>query len=468
MLIREAIDHYHDLCQSELAAESYTALERLMRHHRLSFGDRLLSTVLRPHFFSPEEWRFIRHEVEILLGAFDKIYRRLLIDAHLRSFLDLTPAEETVLSWDRQYHTPSPTTRLDAFFIPEDGTTAAPGLAFVEYNAETPAAIAYEDGLSQAFLEIPLMRQFNRKYYTRPLPARHQLLQVLLDAYREMAYFSGRGNLREKPQIAIVDWPGVPTVNEFLLFQDYFTSMGFSCRIVNPHDMEYQNGRLLAGGDFQIDIVYKRVLIAELLQEFGVDHPIAYAVRDNAAVMVNPFRSKLLHKKLSFALLSDESFEEQGLIPRFTAAERRAVSDHIPWTRKIQPGKTTYRGQTVDLLDFAATHKDRLVLKPNDEYGGKGVVIGWETPLDAWEKLLQEALNASHLVQERVALPEEIFPAWNEDHVDFSPRLIDTDPYIFNGRYVQGCLSRLSKATLLNVTAGGGSTVPVFVVELKQ
>ncbi|MSP14724.1 MAG: hypothetical protein EXR62_17420 [Chloroflexi bacterium] len=467
-MVQDAIDHYHDLCRSELAVDSYTTLDRLMRQRRLSFGDRLLSTVLRPHFFSPEQWRYIRHEVEILLGAFEKIYRRLLVDPNLRSFLDLTPDEETVLSWDRQYHTPSPTSRLDAFFIPENSITDTPGLAFVEYNAETPAAIAYEDGLSQAFLEMPLMREFNRKYYTQPLPARHQLLQVLLDAYREMAYFSGRGNLREKPQIAIVDWPTVPTVNEFLLFQDYFTSMGYPTRIVDPHDMAYQNGRLLANGDFQVDIIYKRVLIAELLQEFGPDHPIAYAVRDNTAVMVNPFRSKLLHKKLSFALLSDQSFEDQGLIPRFSIAERRAVAAHIPWTRKVQPGKTTYRDQNIDLLEFAATHKEQMVLKPNDEYGGKGVVIGWETSSVDWENLLQEALTSSYLVQERVALPEEIFPAWDGDHVDFSPRLVDTDPYIFNGRYVQGCLSRLSKSTMLNVTAGGGSTVPVFVVEPKE
>ena len=32
-------------------------------------------------------------------------------------------------------------------------------------------------------------------------------------------------------------------------------------------------------------------------------------------------------------------------------------------------------------------------------------------------------------------------------------------------RDVQGCLTRLSTVTLLNVTAGGGSTVPTFLIE---
>ena len=35
-------------------------------------------------------------------------------------------------------------------------------------------------------------------------------------------------------------------------------------------------------------------------------------------------------------------------------------------------------GTTVDLLPFIERERDQLVLKPNDEYGGKGIVLGWE------------------------------------------------------------------------------------------
>ena len=35
----------------------------------------------------------------------------------------------------------------------------------------------------------------------------------------------------------------------------------------------------------------------------------------------------------------------------------------------------------------------------------------------------------------------------------------DTNPFVFYGDYVDGCLTRLSTEALLNVTAGGGSTV---------
>jgi hypothetical protein len=38
------------------------------------------------------------------------------------------------------------------------------------------------------------------------------------------------------------------------------------------------------------------------------------------------------------------------------------------------------------------------------------------------------------------------------------------DPYLFDGR-AAGCLTRLSAAALLNVTAGAGSIVPTFVLD---
>jgi hypothetical protein len=42
--------------------------------------------------------------------------------------------------------------------------------------------------------------------------------------------------------------------------------------------------------------------------------------------------------------------------------------------------------------------------------------------------------------------------------------MIDTAPYVTDGDVVDGMLTRLSTAALLNVTAGGGSQVPNFVV----
>jgi len=48
--------------------------------------------------------------------------------------------------------------------------------------------------------------------------------------------------------------------------------------------------------------------------------------------------------------------------------------------------------------------------------------------------------------------------------VVLAERIQDTAPFVFEGQFVNGCLTRLSTEVLVNVTAGGGSTVPSFIV----
>jgi uncharacterized circularly permuted ATP-grasp superfamily protein len=129
---------------------------------------------------------------------------------------------------------------------------------------------------------------------------------------------------------------------------------------------------------------------------------------------------------------------------------------------------TTYKGQEVDLLPYLSRNKDEFVLKPNDEYGGKGIVLGWEADQSQWEVALQTALAEPFIVQQRIRVPSEPFPSLVEGRVQVYNRLIDTNPYIWYGEYVSGCLTRLSTVELLNVTAGGGSAVPTFIVEKRS
>ena len=191
-----------------------------------------------------------------------------------------------------------------------------------------------------------------------------------------------------------------------------------------------------------------------------MNHPIIRAVREGAVCLANGFRCKLLHKKASLAVLSDERNAKL-----FGPAERAAITKHVPWTRVVEERRTQAHGREVDLLEYAATNRETLVLKPNDDYGGAGIVLGWEADQATWESSLKSAVVEPYIVQERIELPVEPYPALTPDGVVLADRIVDTAPFVFGGSHIDGCLSRISTASLVNVTAGGGSTVPTFVVE---
>ena len=447
--VRDAVDAYHDLLSDDIAADSQAVLDGQIRKRDLFFGDRPLCTVLRPRFMSPGQYRLLQRRAAALMGAFRRAHEAAVADSSVRAQFRLTSWEEKLVLEDPGFPWPSPVSRLDAFFAGDDG------LRFTEYNAETPAGPSFNDVLTEVFYALPAMREFVRRWDVRPLPARHNILHALLSAYEA---WSGT---HASPRIAVLDWLDVPTRREFTLFQEYAERQGVRCIVADPRDAELRGGKLMLDGT-PVDLIYKRVLISELIDRCGIEHAVVRAVRERAVCMVNPFACKILHKKASLAVLSDE--RNAGL---YSPQERDVIAAHIPWTRVVEERRTTHGGAAVDLVSFIAEHKDQLVLKPNDEYGGKGIVLGWEADDAAWAEALRTALREPYIVQERVSLPSEPYPSVVDGRLQVADRMLDTAPYVVYGQYVDGCLTRLSTAALLNVTAGGGSSVPTLLVEKR-
>lgn len=450
--MKSAVEHYHGLLTPDVAADSHDWFMRQLRGRELEFGGRPLCSVLRPRFLTLEQYRLIGERSALVLSALETARAAAMADPKLRAQFGLLDWEESLLHDDPGFRDASPTSRLDAFFAEgEDGS----GLKFTEYNAETPAGAGYGDALTEAFLSLPVMAEFRRAYHCWPLPSAPGVAHALLDAFRQ---WSGT---REAPRIAIVDWADVPTRNEFVLFRDFFQRNGLECVIADPREMEYRNGKLYAA-DVHVTLIYKRVLIDELVNECGLEHGVVRAVRERAVCMVNPFRCKLLHKKASLAVVGDE--RNASL---FSARERRAVATHIPWTRVVEERKTEVDGERIDLLPWMAENRERLVIKPNDDYGGRGIVLGWTVSAERWQEAIRKALTELCIVQQRVTIPEEPFPAWIRGALDIHDRSVDLAPYVSQGRFVEGCLTRISTDALLNVTAGGGSNVPTLLLEKR-
>ena len=444
-LAKQAVAHYHELLEQTYLSDTVERLHHAIEKHHLTVAGRSVCNVLRPQFLDGASYAMVRRASTLVMQGFAELAQRLLSDASLRSTVGLSPAEEELVLIETGYGAADVSARLDGFL------DANGGFRFVEYNADSPGGIAFGDVLSEVFAGFPVVQEFARRYPYAIMPARSLTFDALMGAYHR---WGGRG----MPSMAIVDWRTAATRNEFLLMQEHFEARGCPVKIADPEELDYSGGKLYATGT-RVDFVYKRLVTFELLQRLGLNHPLVRAVRDRAVCMANGFAVQMLFQKSLFAMLNDPAFFQPT-----NAEVAQAIQKHVPWSRLVRECKTQHNGRNIDLLPYVESNKNRLVVKPCSEYGGKGVSLGWECSDAQWKEALKNAMASPHIVQERVTLGAEVYPTFVDGALVFAERYFDLDPYVWNGRTIEGCGVRLSSGALLNVSAGGGSATPLFVI----
>src|SRR5262245_42014232 len=287
------------------------------RERRLTFGGGLLCPVLVPLFLSPEDATLVKEAAETLWTLGERVAQAAMADRTLLDDLGLSDDEIRLARIDPGYPTTSTAARADAFILPES-------LQFAEYNAESPAGPAYSQGLAALFSELPLMASFRERIDARPYRPADAILPALVASYREW------GGTAAAPQVAIVDWRDVPTYSEFELLRDGFVAAGVPTTICDPRDLAFDRGRLVAGG-VAIDLVYRRVLINDIVAREDECRALLQAYQAGAVCVANTLRCKIPHKKAFFAVLTDERYA-----PLFSDDERTMIRRHIPWTALVE------------------------------------------------------------------------------------------------------------------------------------
>jgi len=449
-MLKKAVDYYHQLLTDvDLASSSQKLLDEGLEHSKLIFGGRRLTPYLRPHFVTSVDWSMITRTCETVFGALQKVKDAAVGDDSILDELGITAIERDLVRIDPGYSHVSPNARLDSFLADDV-------YSYVELNGESPAGVAYADSATEIFETLPVMQKFGERYHVQSLEGRSKMLDVLLRCYEE---YLGRRPERE-PVIAIVDLKDLPTLKEFELFKEYFESQGYTSIICSPDELEFNGDRLSANGT-EIDIVYKRLLVNEYLPIMDKYPALLDAYRAGAVCMANSFRAKLVHKKAIFAVLTNERYA--GL---FNSDELTAIKAHVPWTRKFREETTVNAGEKINLVEWTRGNSDKLVLKPNDDYGGHGIYIGWNASETEWDDAIADALlDGDYLVQERVKTAKEMFPMLTGQNGEWElvEQLVDLDPLLFLGK-VGSAFTRLSSNELANVTAGGGM-VPTFIID---
>lgn len=261
--------------------------------------------------------------------------------------------------------------------------TDASGFKLLELNVSGAVGGLENAQLNRAYLASPQFSAF---------AAEHDLDHV--DTLAALA-----STLREEGgAVAIVDSPdSFPSLRAIL--EQNAAALGrfgidaFACHL---GQVSCRNRRVYAAGR-PVDVIYRLFLVEELLQpdmESLISPVLAAAARGDVA-MFTPIGSELYGSKAALALLSDERHRD-----RFTPAELDVFDRILPWTRVVRP----------ELLAYARSHREQLVLKATTLHGGAGFAAGWLTSPDQWERRLAEASGGPYVLQRRVDPTPELIP----------------------------------------------------------
>jgi uncharacterized circularly permuted ATP-grasp superfamily protein len=411
----------------------------------LTYGGRPFFSVARPRFLSASGIAQLGAVSVLVMSALARAERMVLED---RSLLEevgtFTPFEQELLEITPRLRRANVSVRLDASF-------SGGRVRFFELNGAVPGGVELIHESAEAFAATPMHAEVLRTMGLRRFDLRGQVVRSLRAAW------TSSGGIGD-PVVAVVDWAGEGLQTEFEILAAWLEAEGIEAFIADPRDLDLADGVLSHRGR-RIDLVYRRLTTADMVARPDECRTLVQAAAAGAVAVLDPIRNSLLDRKAIFALLTDPA-RDLGLSPPARAAVRRSV----PWTRLVREGTATAPdGGRVDLLAHLRSGREHLVLKPNHDYGGRGVHLGWELSADEWDRALDEALEGEWVAQEAVPLPPPVAYPGLEDPAERRDYHESTDPYLFLGE-LGGVLTRLSAGGVANVTSGATAT-PAFIVD---
>jgi carboxypeptidase Taq len=412
--------------------------------------------LLRPLIVMPDQLSYVHHVTTRVLDALRQLPTLYFDDHDVRRILRLHPDED---AWLRAAWTPAHANacpiygRLDAVC---DFSSAGwrESLQMMEANLSGVGGIHYAPIAEQLVMRdvVPTLLAHDPELSIElPRDQRELFLQVLLDHARTLG--CQRANLCFiEPKYERVGADEMPA-----LIADLQRRHDGAIVHADPRELRLE-GDDVYYEDVRVDVAYRdyetRDLIALCARE-GCDLAAMRALlRQNR--MVSSIGGDFDHKSC-LEVLTDDALAARY----FSADERRLFARHVLWTRVVADVSTGLPRGEGSLLEYARTHREELVLKPNRGFGGRDVHLGALESAAAWDALLEQAARqaddpyACWVVQAATTLPVHEFPVMSE-----AGNVVEEPFYVVMGFAPTdgglGVLCRASQKRVVNVAQRGG------------
>ncbi|MEV6410344.1 hypothetical protein [Kribbella sp. NPDC051718] len=210
-----------------------------------------------------------------------------------------------------------------------------------------------------------------------------------------------------------------------------------------------EDGSLVNQGR-QVDAVF-RLFVCTDMPDVPGEAALRAAVESGKTKLFTSTAGWLLANKIMLTYLWDD-------ISLLSPEDQELVRLHVPWSRLL----------TESMLEDAVAQQASLVLKPADEYGGAGVLVGHETDPDEWREGLSAAIRSGGFLLQDYVRPDRL--TMDFTNIDTGEDLqvevpYSVGPYTF-GRKAYGCFLRVGShehGEVLNLKRAIHVTGPLLV-----
>lgn len=403
--------------------QDYQELSGKMEKSRAIYKGKIIDYLYQPVFFDHQDISRFNSLTRQMHNIVRKCVKEYLENPEFRKYFGFSKIMEDLILADPGYENPVPVSRMDIFYDYSDN------FKFCELNGDGSSAMNEANTLEHIFLKSEILKEINKDNPLSGNELFHSWVKEIDTIYREF------GGKEIKPNVAIADFKGLGTSEEFLVFQEAFQDAGYNCIIADPRDFIYSKGKLRHKPDnLVIDLIYRRAVNQEVEKRILEVTDFIQAYKEKAVCVVGPFRSQIMHNKIFFEIITDKE-----KTPFLSREDRNFIKKHVPRTLKLSK-------QTKELI---ISQKDDWVLKPQDLYAARGVYIGIDFNADEWEVKVTEALKQSdYLVQKFCPPPKRESIVFENEKPKLETYNTTLGLYVYNGKFY-GLYSRTARTTVI-------------------
>jgi uncharacterized circularly permuted ATP-grasp superfamily protein/uncharacterized alpha-E superfamily protein len=307
----------------------------------------------------------------------------------------------------------------------------------LEDNARTPSGVSY-------VLEnrLILMRVFPHLFRQHPVRPVDEYTTQLLANLADLAV-----GARSEPTVALL----TPGIYNSAYFEHSFLAQQMGIPLVEGRDLFVDDNVVYmktTQGPRRVDVIYRRV------DDDFLD-PLAFRPDSLLGVpgLLNAYRSGTvaLANAVGTGVADDKAV--YAYVPR--------MIEYYLDAEPILPNVETYLGWESSHLSHIEANADKLVIKPTNESGGYGMLMGPQASASERNEFLAlvRANPRNYIAQPLISLSRS--PCFIDGH--FEGRHVDLRPYVLSGRettVIPGGLTRVAlrkDSYVVNSSQGGGS-----------